>query len=121
MRRDFVKNKRAQRLHVYCFLRKKKHVEKYEIIYKRKNRKYEQMCKLSSYIDLLKTTVSKRHSNYCGLKKNWFCPKNQKEASTVSIFYLFVATWPILGAILDPAKSQEGVPKIMFLGIMLEK
>jgi hypothetical protein len=26
-----------------------------------------------------------------------------------------------LGAILDPAKSQEGVPKIMFLGIMLEK
>jgi hypothetical protein len=37
MRRDFVKNGRAQRLHVYCcFI--KKHVEKYEIIYKRKNR-----------------------------------------------------------------------------------
>ena len=56
----------------------KRGVKKGEIIYKRKIRKYEKMCKLSSQIDLLKTIVSKRHSNYCGLKKNIFFTKPQR-------------------------------------------
>ena len=48
----------------------KRGVKKWDYIYRRKIRKYEQMCKLSSEIDLLKTTVSKRHSNYRGLRKS---------------------------------------------------
>ena len=78
------------------------------------------MCKLSSEIDLLKTTVSKRHSNYCGLKKNLVFTKQQRANRRIEIcrtFWGFGRYWVPFWAELDP----KGGPKIMFLGIMLEK
>ena len=72
------------------------------------------MSKLSSKIDLLKTTVSKRHSNYCGLKKNSFFTVPQKVAPSYIFFAPFGATWPILGAILDPAGFQGGFKNHVF-------
>ena len=114
MRRDFVKNGRAQRLHVYCCFMKRG-VKKGETIYiNDKSGKYEKMSKLSSKIDVLKSNRAQRLHNYCGLRKNRVDSGTLFWSTMWSFFQHFCATWPILGAILGRAGSQRGSTNHVF-------
>ena len=114
MRRDFVKNGRAQRLHVYCCFMKKGCKKRVRLYINEKSGKYEKMCKLSSKIDLLKTTVSKRHSNYCGLKKNSFFPGPPKRVAILCFFRAFWCHLADFGCHFGPSWIPRGVQKSCF-------
>ena len=114
MRRDFVKNGKAQRLHVYCCFMKKR-CKKSEIIYvDEKSGNMKKMCKLSSQIDLLKTTVSKRHSNYSGLKKNMFFTRPPKSVAILCFFRAFWCHLADFGCHFGPSWIPRGVQKSCF-------
>ena len=114
MRRDFVKNGRAQRLHVYCCFMKKRCKKRVRLYINEKSGKYEKMSKLSSNIDLLKTTVSKRHSNYRGLKKNMFFTKQQRANRRIEIWRTFWRHLADFECHFGPSWIPRGVQKSCF-------
>ena len=72
------------------------------------------MCKLSSQIDLLKTTVSKRHSNYCGLKKNMFFTRPPKSVAILCFVRAFWCHLADFGCHFGPSWIPRGVQKSCF-------
>ena len=121
MRRDFVKNGRAQRLHVYFCFMKERCNKKVRLYINEKSGTYEQMCKLPSNIDVLKSSRAQRLHNYYGLRKSRVDSGTRFWSTMWSCFFNIFAPlarfWVPFWAELDP----KGGPKIMFLGIMLEK
>ena len=114
MRRDFVKNGRAQRLHVYCCFMKKR-CKKSEIIYiEEKSGKYEKMIKLSSQIDVLKSSRAQRLHNYYGLRKSRVDSGTRFWSTRWSFFSTFLRHLADLGCHFGSSWIPRGVQKSCF-------
>ena len=114
MRRDFVKNGRAQRLHVYCCFMKERCNKKVRLYINEKSGTYEQMCKLSSNIDVLKSSRAQRLHNYYGLRKSRFVPGPPKSVAILCFFRAFWCHLADFGCHFGPSWIPRGVHKSCF-------
>jgi hypothetical protein len=76
-----------------------------------KRNKNRKLANLHRKNDLLKATMSQRHSNYFGFVKTGFETSRPKGASAIRLFQMFGAFWSILVPFLTPS-DFEGGPQI---------
>ena len=114
MRRDFVKNGRAQRLHVYCCFMKKRCKKKVRLYINEKSGKYEKVCKLSSKIDVLKFSRAQRLHNYYGLRKNRVDSGPPQSGTGLCFFRAFWCHLADLGRNFWPSWIPRKVQKSCF-------
>ncbi len=79
------------------------------------------MTKLSSQIDVLKSSRAQRLHNYYGLRKSRVDSGPPKSGTGLCFFSRLLAPLGRFGAQFWTQLDSKGGPKIMFLGIMLEK
>ena len=114
MRRDFVKNGRAQRLHVYCCFMKERCNKKVRLYINEKSGKYEKMIKLSSQIDVLKSSRAQRLHNYYGLRKSRVDSGTRFWSTMWNFFSTFLCHLPDFGCHFGPNWIPKGAQKSYF-------